>query len=166
VTYSYRITDFCPLAYDCIAERAALDSAASPDFHVILDDYRTGLRYLVMYAFVGGIAKTVLADRRICVDDYAIAYLAAAVDSDMRIHNTVTADLNTVANVCAGVYYAAVHYPRIIFDNGKIMYVAIHTDLGGVRDRSFLADPILLVLAVAVQQNHYLHEGIIRVFSD
>ena len=62
VTYGYHVAQFAALPNHGITQRASLNPATRADFDVVLQDDNAGLRYLVMYAFMGGVAKTVFAN--------------------------------------------------------------------------------------------------------
>jgi len=113
----YEIAQLAAPADDRIVERASLDAATASDLDVVLDHKASDLRYLVMHSLVRGVAESIDADRRVRIDDDALADAAAFVNRGVRIDNAVVADFDPFPDIDAGVYDAPVAYSRVV---GKV----------------------------------------------
>jgi hypothetical protein len=165
MSYCNQVTQLAALTYDSITERASFYSTAGTDFDIIFYDNDAGLGYLMMDSFMAGIAEAIFAHCRVGIYDYTVAYLAAIIDGNVWIDDTVISHLDALSYVDAGINYTAVSNLCLISNYGEIVDVTVSANLSAVRDRRSGAYSHLLVLAVAVQQHHNLHKGIIGVLS-
>jgi hypothetical protein len=128
VSNRYQVAQLTALAYNGITERASFDSTTGADFYIVFYNHPANLRYLVMYAFVAGVAKAVFADRRIRIYDHTAAYLASVIHGNVRVYYTVIADFYALPDVHTGVDYAAVSDFCLIGNYYKIVNMAVYSN--------------------------------------
>jgi hypothetical protein len=128
VTYRNQVPQLTALTYDSITERASFNATTGADFHIVLYNHDTNLRYLVMYALMAGVAKPILADCRIRIYNHSIAYSAAIVNDCIRIDYAVITNLHTSPNGHTGINYAAVTNSCFIGYSHEIMNMAVPTN--------------------------------------
>ena len=80
----HEVVNFCALADERRAERAAIHRHIRADLHVVADDDITNLRNLAAKTAVKNVAKTVRTNHRAGVNADALADLGAGIKRDVR----------------------------------------------------------------------------------
>ena len=114
-----KIIDLRPFADNGFIKPGPVNRYISPDFHIIFDNNRTGLRYFLVDTGYSDKTKPVAADNRAAMDDNPLPYFNFFPYRGMGIDKAVFTDSRTTSDVYIAVNNRPVADNRFIFDYSK-----------------------------------------------